>query len=86
MSFPRSRQSEVTEQVTQAAQTIRQLARNVVAAAKDEADAGKAMGMLKQIESCGSWLQEPARLRVFQLMGKGVAMMAAEEIDQLSKE
>ena len=85
-SFPRSRQTEVTEQFTQAGQTIRQLARNVIAAAKDEADAGKAMGMLKQIESCGSWLRDPARLSVVQLFGQGMTMMAAKEIEQLSKE
>ena len=83
---PSSRQVELTGQFTQRSQTIRQLVRHVIAAAKEEADVDRATTMLKQIESCGKWLEAANRPKIVQLLGKGLCMTAAKEIDQLPTE
>ena len=86
LSLSRSRRNEIIQQVIDINDPIRQLARQVAAEAKQEPDTSKAMSMLKQIDGLGEWLQAPERLRGIQQLGKAMKMMAAREIEQLSRE
>ena len=85
MAASRSRQAELMEQLTQSNQMLRQLARHLVDAAKNEADATKASDILSQVEACGTWLQDPSRTRQVQQLGKGLSMAAARQKEQSSE-
>ena len=85
MAESRARQAELTEQLIQRNQTLRQLARYLIDAAKKETDVAKARDMLKKIEACGTWLQAPST-KLVQQVGKGLSMTAAKELEQLPTE